>query len=295
MKRKWAFVICLCLFAMFMGQDYSHSNPPFTDNEIIKSFENEGLKHERLTALYELRINSLPYLLTKYLNEGNAVTLQTVKETFDSIELIVDVMGKTVSNNRDKETFAKLLGGAGKLQKSVERNIKAIQDYKRIRQVFWQRSNDLLRLVGASETDSGYDERILDLSNEGTDHRDLQKLRILLLKAVRQTGAGHIRSLGPPVGRSSISGMWDSAIELTARVADNVSSPGDKILYVRLKSLVGNVAGLSQSLNIAMDELNQSWDEVQTVLDNMEAVVRHPEEEPPQQEKDNQETKEQKK
>ncbi len=280
MKRKWTtFLLCFSLLAMFVQQDCCYSNPPFTDNEKIKSFENQGQKREHLEALYELRINSLPYLLTKYLNEGDLITLQTIKETFDSIESIVDVMGKTVTNDRDKETFAKLLGGAGKLQKSVERNIQAIQDYKRLWEVFGKRSNELLTLVGFSENTLQSDGKILDLFMEEVGQGGLQKLRILLLKAVRQTAAGHNRSLGPPAGRSSISGMWDSAIELTARVADDISSPGDKIFCVRLKSLVGNVAGLSQSLNIAMDEFNQSWDEFQTVLDNMEAVVRHPEEE----------------
>jgi hypothetical protein len=277
MLRRLPGFAVIVLFLLCTTSQIHCYGPPFTDAVDLKSFNGDDQAYKKLTGLYRFRINTIPYLLVSYLDNGSLNTLHTLKETMESMEAIVEAMGKTIANDREKETFAKLLGGSDKLHKSVERNIRAIKKFRRLKKVYSIRARDALALISAEPSSIICPGPISQARLDESGQKDLERLRAQLLKIIRRALAQGFRPTITSEQGSDQGRIWDETLYLTASISSALEESGAKEMGHRLTSSVRNLNDLTKSLRVSREEINQSWDEAIAAVESMEAVTHNSE------------------
>lgn len=220
-------------------------------------------------GLQELRVSiqSLPYLLSLYLDSGDILVQEELRDTLRAVGAYAGLIGKAAQTEQEKEISAKLHVGSQKLSASMDRNLRAISEFRRIRTVFTHRSTLLIHWM---ERES--DRLVANIEAE-TPAKELQKvLAELRVGVVRALFMGRVSPWGtvPDPQRSKAMESWEQVLRKADQFGTLATSPIEKEFALALIASVNNVRGLTRELLAQSDELNQSWEQT---LSSVESLV----------------------
>jgi hypothetical protein len=239
----------------------------------VNTADGEPYPVDRLVGLLQARINALPYLLARYCKSGDVVLARMVKENLSALDLYVKQMGHSIGNDREKEVFAKLLAGSQNLKDLVERNVKAVEEFRRAERFFRFRAHRLVEWVGA---------RAEELAGKGDSGKsDSQKafaaliedIRVGLMKAVFLNMVSTNDSENQP-RREKSRELWETVAQKAEQLKETAADAQEKELAAVVESSVINVRSLARDLLIRRDELNQAWDQTYSMVESLEVLFK---------------------
>ncbi len=222
---------------------------------------------------YQLRINSIPYLLTRYMDSGDLLVVQSIHENMESVDQSNKKMGESITSVRHKEIFAKLMAGTEKLKEILEKGLKSIDHYRRLKRVFDYRSSQLIIWLEDQAEEAfvpGPDQKAEELKKLlGT----LRETRITLLKAVSLSGSAVLGSLSQ-AQRDKSRALWDTASKKADEMVGLTSSEKHKAVAAALASSIHNLRKIERSLDAQIGEVKQGWDETVLLVGSLESLVQ---------------------
>lgn len=244
---------------------------PFRD--VTKITGTDGKPPSLEYGLRELRVSiqSLPYFLSVYLDSGDILLQEDVRETLAAVGLYVGLIGKSAQTELEKEVSAKLQVGSQKLGSSVDRSLRAISEFRRVRAVFTHRSALLIHWI-----DRESDRLVAGISGEGQASelpRLLSEVRFGVLRALficRVSPWGMV----PDPQRSKAMESWDQVLRKAEQVASVASNPAEKEFAQSLISSLNNVRGLAREALAQTDELNQSWEQTLSSVESLANLIQ---------------------
>ncbi|MEW6352073.1 MAG: hypothetical protein AB1646_23730 [Thermodesulfobacteriota bacterium] len=226
-----------------------------------------------LVEAYQLKINGIPYLLSRYLDSGDLLVVQSIYDAMESVDLNMKKMGESITSVRHKEIFAKLMAGTQKLKQIVEKSLKSIDHYLRLKRVFDYRSSQLVIWL-EDQADEAF------AQGPGQNAEDLKGLlstvrqtRITLLKAVSLSGPAVLGSLSQPQ-RDKSRALWDTASKDVDQLVTQISSEKHKAIAAALALSVHNLRRLERSLAAQIGEVKQGWDETVLLVGSLESLMQ---------------------
>jgi hypothetical protein len=265
-------IAVLLVVVMFHGDVLANSPSPTVPG-------GPGLKEslpgaaDDIVEVYQLRINSLPYLLARYVDSGDLLVVQGIHETMETIDLSITKMGKSIDSVRHKEIFAKLMAGTQKLKQDVDKNLKAIDHFRRLKRAFDYRSSQLIVWV---------EEQADEAFTRGADRQPeektallaaLREVRITLLKAVSLSSSAVMGS-ATQAQRDKSRAMWDSAASKADQLVSLTSADKPKTVAAAFALSLQSLRKLERALVAQMGEVKQGWDETLTIVESLEALMQ---------------------
>jgi hypothetical protein len=271
---KWISAAALLLLTP-CGEYVSAQGSPTTQPPGARALEDDALPVDHLVGLYRARINSLPYLLVRYLESGEILILQRLHESLASVDVYVEAMGRSVTNDQQKEVVAKLLAGSQKLKTSVAKTLKSVEDFRRVHHVFNSRSTGLVDWLDARS------EALYLWYGPEKEAKVMSWLEIVshiragLLKAV------FLNRVSPcvqftEVERDKAREMWESISRQTKVLIDTAPSKKERDMAATLSRALANLNRLAAELIINRAELNQAWEQTLAVVESLEALMLTP-------------------
>lgn len=271
----------LVIMAIFTTLLCAQSGPaqsldlPFPERLTLSAIPSKTITSDQIRSRLRVLVNSLPFLLEQRLRSQNGLVKQEVNETLEALETCVERLGKSVTNNRDKELFAKLLAGLQKLKSRVQADLKAVEQYRVAEEVFARRISLLLTWLGgvATQWDSAQGP---DKERLPTDYRTLMdNLRVDLLKAASFTSMASCGATCGTDSRNRANVEWDAAlsqVEALREASDSSSPSGDTVELI--EAYVERVKKMADELMLRTDELNQARELMLTQVESIQALLK---------------------
>jgi len=271
---KKTVVLCACaaLLITLLSGPASGVGLPFSDPRAVKSTDGKTYPVDRLARLFEAKVNLLLYLLTSYLQSGDVLVADMIRENLKAIQIYVDTMGASVGNDRQKELFAKLLSGSQKLRESVEKNIKSIEEYRTAKRVFDYKSSLLIEWLDSISATVCDVPEPSPAVGEPPAVRTFRRVRLGAPKAVFYTQAASYNP-ATEARRKKARDLWDATAKQAEAFVDLASTDVQKQVAPGLNASVQIVAECARELLIHADELNLAWDQTVSLVESLESLV----------------------
>jgi len=271
-KRTIVLAACTALLVILLSGPALGSGLPFSDPRAVKSPDGRTYAVDRLARLFEAKVNVLLYLLTSYLQSGDVLVADMIRENLKAIHIYVETIGTSVDNDRQKELFAKLLAGSQKLKESVDKNIKAVEDYRTAKRVFDYKSSLLIEWL---DSISG---AVCDIpgpsptEGETPAVKTFRRVRLGAPKAVFYT---QVSSCNPTTDARRKKGreLWDTTVKQSEAFVNLASTDAQKQVAPGLNASVQIVSECARDLLIHSDELNLAWDQTVSLVESIESLV----------------------
>ncbi len=222
---------------------------------------------------YRLRLNSIPYLLGRYMDSGDLLIVQSIYDAMDAVDQNIKKMGESIDSVRNKEIFAKLMAGTQKLKQDVDKNLQAIDHLRRLKRVFDYRSSQLI-VWAEDQADEGF---LKGLDRPAQEKKALlsalREFRVTLLKAVSQSGPAAAGPVQQPRSDKSRA-LWNAAAAKADMLVGMASSDTSKVLATALASSVQNLRKMERALVAQAGEVKQGWDETMSVVESLESLMQ---------------------
>ncbi len=269
------FVRCMTvLFAVFMFTGGAGAaSPPAAVPGGAGPQESLPLGATSQVEAYQLRINSIPYLLSRYMDSGDLLVVQSIHENMESIDLNIKKMGESITSVRHKEIFAKLMAGTQKLKQAVEKSLKSIDHYRRLKRAFDYRSSQLIIWLEDQAEEAfvqGPGQKAEDLKGLLSTMR---QIRVTLLKAVSLGGLEALGSFSQ-VQRDKSRTLWDAASTNADQLLTLAASEKHKAIAAALAGSIHNLRRLERALAAQIGEVKQGWDETVLVVGSLESLMQ---------------------
>ncbi|MCA1960499.1 MAG: hypothetical protein LDL33_06865 [Desulfomonile sp.] len=272
MKKTIALCACAALLVTMLSGPAFGVGLPFTDPRAVKSTDGKTYPVDRLARLFETKVNLLLYLLTSYLQSGDVLVADMIRENLKAIQIYVDTMGASVGNDRQKELFAKLLAGSQKLRESVEKNIKSIEDYRTAKRVFDYKSSLLIEWLDSISATVCEVREPSSATDETPAVKTFRRVRLGAPKAVFYTQIAST-SPAPEARRKKARELWDATSKQAETFINLASTEVQKQVAPGLSTSVQIVAECARELLVHADELNLAWDQTVSLVESLESLV----------------------
>lgn len=268
--RKSIVILLTAVSLIFSSVGVYAYVPPFPDSRRTNAPDGKPYPLEHVVRLFQTSINSLPHLLAIYLDSGEILLVQEIQDTLVSTSGYVNILGKSIGNDLQKEVFAKVLSGSQKLKENVERNLKAINDFRRAKRAFEQRSSKLISWMD-TEAESVFQANYPD-KKDGDTLKITRDIKLGAMKAVFLSRVAPCPSSADN-RRKKTGEIWEATIKQALQLPTAAVSPLEKETAAVLISALNNVKQLADGLAARSDELNQSWDQTLTAVESLENLV----------------------
>jgi hypothetical protein len=273
MNGRWLCLLLISVLSFTIVNPLKGSSSSFPITLEIGKIQSEKPNFNEIVRKFRTLIHLYPFLLDRYLQTGDVLLVNEVRETTDAVDKCLNLMGKAVENNLQKEMFAKVMAGSQKLKKNVEANLLAIDRYRITKLVFDKRASQLLERLRMNSLEitcqSGGDKSI----------NKKQSLRALLdnviADALRSIFATQFSLQRPDdeSRRNRTRALWESTLKSSKRATEAAVSLEKKGLIAFLNPTLKSLDDLTADLFVRTDELRRAWDNTLSQVHSLEELL----------------------
>ena len=272
MKGRWLCLLLIFVLNFTIANSLKGSSSSFPIALEIGKAQGKKPNLDDIVSKFRTLAHLYPYLLERYLQTGDVLLVNEIRETTSALDQCLSLMGKAVENNLQKEMFAKVMTSSQKLKKNVEANLLAIDRYRIIKLVFDNRASQLLESLRVNSFE-------MTCQNGGDKSGNKKEsLRALLDKvtanALRSIFATQFSLQRPDdeQRRNRTRALWDSTLKFSKRVTA-VVSPEKKRLIAFLYPTLKSLNNLTADLFVRTDELRRAWDNTLSQVQSLEELL----------------------
>ncbi|MBI5250070.1 MAG: hypothetical protein HY912_11310 [Desulfomonile tiedjei] len=268
MKRFFLLVLAVISILFPLSSPASSSNPPHS-NARLEDLEGKPYPLDQLVQFFQVGVNSIPYFLLRYLDTGDVLLLQQIREANDRSGAYVTGMEKRIRNDFQKGVFAKVLTSYHKFKDNVGRNLKAINEFRRVRRAFEFRSDQLIDWISTS----------LEASFQGSaanqGHEVLRAFRELQLAVVRAVTLSRYQACAAldQTRRNKAKEAWENTSRQAALLLGSAGTLTEKETSLRLIAAVDSCKALAEEMFLQADELSHAWEQTQSVVESLDSLI----------------------
>jgi hypothetical protein len=249
----WGTAMSLSLFALD-GRAEDSDGKPYPLDHLVHSFQ--------------IGVQSIPLLLSAYLESGDLVLVQQLRENNEALNAYLKAIEKQIGNDDQKSAFAKISVAFHKLQEIIDRDLKAMDDFRRLRRAYDKRSTQLLEIL-SPESPSPYRNAG---SYESEIHKKLQEVRLAVVKAISATQVLPC-STADQTHRKRTKQMWDGVLQHANELTAVSGESGDRESSLRLARAAAAAKKLAEELVVQGDELTHSWEQTLPLVQSLELLI----------------------
>jgi hypothetical protein len=266
--RKFLFSLVLCFLLIVFAWGTALSLSLFALDGRAEGSNGKPYPMDHLVHSFQIGVQSIPLLLSAYLDSGDLVLVQQIRENNEALNAYLKAIEKQIGNDDQKSAFAKISVAFRKLEDIIERDLKAMNEFRQLRRAYDKRSTQLLEIL-SPDSPSPYRNAG---SYESEIHKKLQEVRLAVVKAISATQVLPCNT-ADQTHRKRTKQMWDAVLQHANVLIAVSGDSGDRESSLRLARAAAAAKKLAEELVVQGDELTHSWEQTLPLVQSLEMLI----------------------
>lgn len=268
MKRVFFFMLVAVCILGAQTLPAAGTNSPHSAAR-LEDLEGKPYPLDQVVQLLQVSINTIPFFLARYMDTGDLLRVQQIREALDESGAYVTAMEKRIRNDFQKAIFAKVLAGYQKFKDNLGRNLKAVGEFRRLARAFDHHSDQLIDWM-STDLEASFQ---CGAANQGPEVlRAFRDARLAVVRAAFFSRVTACRAVDE-TRRNKAKEAWGNASKQVAVLVGAAATPSDKETALRLASAVNGCKAIAEEMAVQADELNQTWEQTQSMAESLETLI----------------------